>query len=191
MKMKIGGRELELVEGDITDLSVDAIVNAANSSLWLGGGVAGAISRRGGPTIQTECNRIGGTFVGGAVITGAGNLPAKHVIHAVGPRWGEGNEAEKLLNAIVNSLKLADKHKLRSIAFPSISTGIFRFPLEPAARIMLGSAAKYLEGATGIERVIFCLYGQHAFDVFAQILKEKGDRVQGAGHVPCPLNPAP
>jgi O-acetyl-ADP-ribose deacetylase len=166
----MGESALELMQGDITTLAVDAIVNAANDALIMGGGVAGAIRRRGGPAIQEECDRIGGTSVGGAVITTGGNLPARHVIHAVGPRWGEGDEENKLRNAIRNSLALADKHRLTSIAFPAISTGIFGFPLEPAARIMLNTALEYPRGDTGLDRVIFCLFGPHDFDVFESVL---------------------
>ena len=106
MKVNIENKVVELLQGDITEMTTDAIVNAANARLVLGGGVAGAIRSKGGPTIQAECKKIGGTFVGGAVITGAGDLMAKHVIHAVGPRMGEGNEDEKLRNATLNALKL-------------------------------------------------------------------------------------
>ncbi|MGB7582037.1 MAG: macro domain-containing protein, partial [Sedimentisphaerales bacterium] len=124
MKADIANTVLELIDGDITEMDTDAIVNAADAQLILGGGVAGAIRRKGGPTIQQECNKIGGTFVGGAVITTGGKLRAKYVIHAVGPRMREGDEDNKLKNATLNSLKLADKHNLRSIAFPAISAGI-------------------------------------------------------------------
>ena len=130
MDVQIGDRTLELVEGDITEMETDAIVNAANDRLVLGGGVAGAIRRKGGPQIQAECDRIGGTFVGGAVLTTGGRLKARYVIHAVGPRMGEGNEDEKLRNATLNSLKLADEHGLKSLAFPAISAGIFGFPIQ-------------------------------------------------------------
>src|SRR5512134_1487909 len=160
MGMKIAGRTLELIEGDITEMDTDAIVNAANARLVLGGGVAGAIRRKGGPQIQEECDRIGGAFVGGAVITTGGKLKARHVIHAVGPRMGEGNEDEKLRNATLNSLRVADENHLKSIAFPAISTGIFGFPIQRCAEIMLATAIDYLRGKTGLERVVFCLYGQ-------------------------------
>ena len=170
MKKRIKNSVVELVQGDITELEVDAIVNAANAALKLGGGVAGAIARKGGPRIQEECDRIGGTFVGGAVITTAGNLKAKHVIHAVGPRYGEGNEDEKLKNATLNSLKLADAHRLKSIAFPAISTGIFGFPLDRCAKIMISNAVNYLEGKTGIERVIFCLFDAKSYHTFEKEL---------------------
>ena len=170
MKKKIRDSVMELVQGDITELEADAIVNAANAALKLGGGVAGAIARKGGPGIQEECDRIGGTFVGDAVITTAGNLKAKHVIHAVGPRYGEGNEDEKLRNATRNSLKLADEHKLKSIAFPAISTGIFGFPLDRCAKIMISTTKSYLEGETGIKRVNFCLFDARSYQAFQKEL---------------------
>jgi len=170
MEKKIKDSIIELVQGDITELEADAIVNAANAALKLGGGVAGAIARKGGPKIQEECDRIGGTFVGGAVITTAGNLKAKHVIHAVGPRYGEGEEDEKLRNATLNSLKLADEHKLESIAFPAISTGILGFPLDRCAKIMISTAKSYLEGETGIKKVIFCLFDARSYQAFEKEL---------------------
>jgi O-acetyl-ADP-ribose deacetylase (regulator of RNase III) len=180
MKVNIKNRILELVEGDITEMQTDAIVNAANAQLILGGGVAGAIRKKGGPEIQEECNKIGGTFVGGAVITTGGNLKAKYVIHAVGPRMGEGNEDEKLKNATLNSLKLADKNKLKSISFPAISTGIFGFPIQRCAEIMLkttiaylkGSPAVCLAGQTGLEKVVFCLFGKDSYQIFADQLTQ-------------------
>ncbi len=171
MEVNIAGRTLELTQGDITEMDTDAIVNAANAQLVLGGGVAGAIRRKGGPRIQEECDRIGGTFVGGAVITTGGKLKARHVIHAVGPRMGEGDEDEKLRNATVNSLKLADEHRLKSIAFPALSTGIFGFPIQRCAEIMLTTTVEYLRRDTGLERVVFCLFGQDSFEVFAGQLR--------------------
>lgn len=171
MKMKIGNGEIELMPGDLTDLDVDAIVNAANEHLALGGGVAGAIRRRGGPRIQEECDKIGGAFVGGAAITTGGNLKARHVIHAVGPRWGEGDEHNKLRNAVANSLSLAEKHNLNSIAFPAISTGIFGFPKEPAAGIMLRAAIEHLKKSAKPQLVIFCLFGQGDYAIFERALK--------------------
>lgn len=171
MEVSIAGRTLQLVQGDITEMETEAIVNAANAQLVLGGGVAGAIRRKGGPRIQEECNRIGGTFVGGAVITTGGRLKAGHVIHAVGPRMGEGDEDEKLRSATLNSLKRADEHRLKSIAFPAISTGIFGFPLQRCAEIMLTTTVEYLGGDTGLERVVFCLFGRDSFDVFAEQLR--------------------
>jgi len=170
MRKKIKNSTIELVQSDITELEADAIVNAANAALKLGGGVAGAIARKGGPRIQEECDRIGGTFVGGAVITTAGDLKAKHVIHAVGPRYGEGEEDEKLRNATLNSLKLADEHKLKSIAFPAISTGIFGFPLDRCAKIMVSITKSYLEGETEIEKVIFGLFDAKSYQAFEKEL---------------------
>jgi O-acetyl-ADP-ribose deacetylase (regulator of RNase III) len=173
MKVNINKSILELREGDITEMQTDAIVNAANDRLVLGGGVAGAIRKKGGPQIQAECNKIGGTFVGGAVITTAGNLKAKHVIHAVGPRMGEGNENEKLKNATLNSLKLADENNLKSISFPAISAGIFGFPIERCAEIMLKTTIEYLNGKTNLENVTFCLYGKESYQVFEKQLKQE------------------
>jgi len=169
----INNRTLALVKGDITEMDTDAIVNAANAQLILGGGVAGAIRRKGGPTIQEECNEIGGTYVGGAVITTGGELKARHVIHAVGPRMGEGNEDNKLKNATHNSLKVADENNLKSITFPAISTGIFGYPLDRCAEIMLSETINYLKGETGLEKVVFCLFDQKAFDMFQKTLEKK------------------
>ncbi len=173
MKVNIENRILELLDGDITEMQTDAIVNAANARLILGGGVAGAIKRKGGHQIQQECNKIGRTYVGGAVITTAGNLKAKHVIHAVGPRMGEGNENQKLKNATLSSLKVADENNLKSISFPAISAGIFGFPIESCAEIMLKTTIDYLKGQTGLEKVVFCLFGRDSYQVFAKQLKQE------------------
>ena len=173
MKVNVGNSTLELVEGDITEMQTEAIVNAANARLILGGGVAGAIRRKGGPKIQEECNKIGGTFVGGAVKTTGGNLKAKYVIHAVGPRMGEGKEDEKLKNATLNSLKLADEETIKSISLPAISTGVFGFPIQRCAEIMLQTTIEYLKGQTGVEKVIFCLFGRDSYEVFANQLKQE------------------
>lgn len=170
MKVQINKCVLEILEADITEMQTDAIVNAANAQLILGGGVAGAIKRKGGPEIQQECNKIGGTFVGGAVITNAGNLKAKYVIHAVGPRMGEGNEDDKLKNATLNSLILADEKNLKSISFPAISTGIFGFPITRCAEIMLKTTIDYLNNGTGIEKIVFCLFSMDDYDVFVNQL---------------------
>ena len=133
--------------------------------------MAGTIRIKGGPSIQEECNRVGGTVVGGAVITGAGNLKARHVIHAVGPRLGEGNENRKLQQATFNSLKRASENGLRSIAFPAISTGIFGFPKDKCALIMLSTARDYLENEeTTLEEVIFCLWSKEDLEVFVETL---------------------
>ena len=171
MKVKINKTILELTQGDITDLDTDAVVNAANTALQLGGGVAGAIRRKGGPKIQEECNKIGGTHVGGAVITTGGNLKAKYVIHAVGPRHGEEHEDAKLKDATLNSLILADKNNLKGIAFPAISTGIFGFPKDRCATIMLSTTIAYLEGFTKLEKMVYCLYDQNTFEIFKSTLQ--------------------
>jgi O-acetyl-ADP-ribose deacetylase (regulator of RNase III) len=173
MLVRVNKTGLELIDGDLTEQSTDAIVNAANTSLILGGGVAGAIRTKGGPRIQEECNKIGGTFVGGAVITTGGNLKAKYVIHAVGPRMGEGQEDTKLKSATLNSLKLADQYKLKSIAFPAISTGIFGYPIDRCATIMLSTAIEYLRGKTSLERVVLCLWGKEAYSIFEKELQRQ------------------
>jgi O-acetyl-ADP-ribose deacetylase (regulator of RNase III) len=172
-EVMINGRTLRLVESDITDLDTDAIVNAANSYLQLGSGVAGAIRRKGGPTIQHECDQIGRCPVGGAVITGGGNLTARHVIHAVGPLGSDPNADDLLRSATRASLQIAEQNGLRSIAFPAISTGVFDFPIDRCAQIMLSSAIQHLSGKTGLELVVLCLYGQQAYDTFAAELRRQ------------------
>ncbi len=171
LSIPLEGTQLELAEGDITDLEVEAIVNAANEQLQLGSGVAGAIREKGGPSIQDECNRIGGTPVGTAVITGGGNLQARHVIHAVGPQMGEGDEDRKLQSAIRASLALADRHGLKSIAMPAISTGVFGFPVNRCARILLTEVYRYLQGGTKLERVVVALWGDDNFEIFKRELR--------------------
>jgi O-acetyl-ADP-ribose deacetylase (regulator of RNase III) len=171
MNVKINNTVLELIQGDLTKQTTDGIVNAANAALQMGGGVAGAIRRRGGSKIQEECNRIGGTHVGRAVITTGGNLAAKYVIHAVGPIFGEDHEDAKLKDATLNSLILADKHNLRSIAFPAISTGIFGFPKDRCATIMLSTTIAYLECPTGLEKVVYCLYDKKTLNLFEHTLQ--------------------
>lgn len=178
MKALAGEAEIVLVEGDITEMDTDAIVNAANDRLILGAGVAGAIRTKGGPTIQAECDEIGGTFVGGAVVTGAGNLKARYVIHAVGPRMGEGNEDEKLTNAVKNSLLRADEYGMKSITFPAISTGIFGFPIDRAAVIMINTVKEHLSSPGPLEKVSFCLFGRESFDVFANVFEEIFETVE-------------
>jgi O-acetyl-ADP-ribose deacetylase (regulator of RNase III) len=174
MKTKrIGRSTMEIQQGDITALAVDAIVNAANRYLAHGGGVALAILRNGGAQIQAQSAahvaRHGPLDTGAAAITTGGNLPARHVIHAVGPVWKEHppDEADRLLrDAIRNSLALADRHNFKSIAFPAISTGIYGFPVERAAPLMLQEAANHLAGNTKIERVIFCLFDDNTCRAF-------------------------
>jgi O-acetyl-ADP-ribose deacetylase (regulator of RNase III) len=161
-----------LLEGDITEADTEAIVNAANEALVLGGGVAGAIRTKGGPAIQAECNTISPTCVGAAVKTTAGNLKAKYVIHAVGPRMGEGKEDVKLKSATLNSLVLADRDGIKTLTFPAISTGIFGFPMDRCAEIMLQTTIDYLKGETNLERVAFCLYGLGSYKIFAECLNQ-------------------
>ncbi|MCF8885206.1 MAG: macro domain-containing protein [Aigarchaeota archaeon] len=172
--LKIGETVIELIKGDITDLEVDVIVNAANSSLKMGGGVAGAILRKGGRVIQEECDKIGYCPVGGAVITSAGNLKARYVIHAVGPRMGEGDEDRKLRSATLSALELADKHRVESIAFPAISTGIFGYPKDKCAEVMLTAIIDYLKSKkTGLKKIILCLYDDETYRIFEETLKRK------------------
>lgn len=166
LAIQMNGTRLELVEADITEMEVEAIVNPANAELKLGGGVAGAIRDKGGPSIQEECDRIGGTPVGTAVITGAGELPMKHVIHAVGPKMGEGDEDRKLSSAVRSSLALADRHGLKSVALPAISTGNFGFPLARCARLTLTEIHRYLQGGTKLEEVVVCLFDEEAYNSF-------------------------
>ena len=173
MKWTINGKQLVLVQGDITEMDTDAIVNAANKDLILGAGVAGAIRTKGGPTIQEECNRIGGAPVGGAAITTGGDLKAKYVIHAVGPRMGEGDEDRKLADATRNSMNRANEKGLASITFPAISTGIFGFPKDRCARIMLTTVAKTLRGEdTSLKEVVFCLWGEETLEIFKNTAAE-------------------
>jgi O-acetyl-ADP-ribose deacetylase (regulator of RNase III) len=171
----IDGKKLKLVEGNIVVLNVNAIVNAANKSLILGGGVAGAIRNFGGPSIQEECNEIGPIDVGEAVITGAGNLKADYVIHTAGPVYGEGDEDAKLASATLNSLKLAKKKNIKSIAFPAISTGIFHFPIKRCAEIMIKVAMDFLRDNEIPQEIILCLYGERAYSIFQKTF----DRLSG------------
>ena len=174
MEVKIGKAVLSLVIGDITEESTDAIVNAANERLAGGAGVDGAIHRAGGPAIMAECRKLGGCPTGQAVITTGGNLKAKHVIHTVGPiyRGGARNEAALLRSAHIESLKLASAKGLKSIAFPAISTGVYGYPLEEAARIALQAAIDYLNEHSDIEIVRFVLFDRRAYEVFSAELKE-------------------
>ena len=164
MQIKISQAVLTLVQGDITKEQVDTIVNAANEQLMGGGGVDGAIHRAGGPAIMAECNEIrakqGGCPTGSAVITTGGNLPAKHVIHTVGPIWRGGNAGEPRLLASCyrESLGLALEHSIKTVAFPSISTGIYGYPIDKAATVALNAVKEFLEGHDEIEEVRFVLF---------------------------------
>lgn len=167
---------LELILGDITTVQVDAIVNAANTSLLGGSGVDGAIHKAGGPSILEECvkirNRQGGCKVGQAVITSAGKLPAKFVIHAVGPVWngGKNGEEELLASAYLNSLKLAEENGARTVAFPNISTGIYKFPKDKAAEIAVKTAGDFLAGTDKIDRVVFVCFDKENYGIYEALL---------------------
>ena len=169
---------IEVLMGDITKVEVDAIVNAANSSLMGGGGVDGAIHRAGGPAILAECKKIvdrqGRCKTGEAVITTAGNLPAKYVIHTVGPVWngGSNNERAKLEDCYFNSLKLAVENGCKTIAFPNISTGVYRFPKEEAARIAVESILNFLSNNTTIEMVLLVCFDEENYEY---VIKALGD----------------
>jgi len=168
----IDGRRLELVQGDITRQEVEAIVNAANPSLLGGGGVDGAIHRAGGPEILAECRQLGGCPPGEARITTAGRLKARYVIHAVGPVYydGKSGEPETLASAYRRSLELASEHGLRSVAFPSISTGAYGYPVEQAAPIALRTVVDYMRTHPEIELVRFVLYDTPTFEVYRRVL---------------------
>jgi len=169
--------KIELVKGDITEVEIDAIVNAANTSLLGGGGVDGAIHRKGGKQILDECveirNRQGGCNVGEAVITNAGNLKVKKVIHTVGPRWngGKSGEGDKLRNCYVNSLKIAEENGLQSIAFPNISTGIYDYPKQEAAEIAIDAVKEY-DGKL-VERVVFVCFDVENYEIYKSMLGKK------------------
>lgn len=164
---KIENKTLRLVQGDLTERDVDAIVNAANSHLQHGGGVAGAIVRKGGQIIQDESDKIGFTPVGTAVITSAGKLPAKFVIHTVGPRMGEGDEDNKLKSAVMSTLQLATSKGLKSVSMPAISSGIFGFPKDRCAKILVNESANFLKTRkTSLDIVEFCVYDDNTMEHF-------------------------
>ena len=164
--------KIEIIKGDITRLAVDANVNAANNSLLGGGGVDGAIHRAAGPGLLEECKTLMGCGTGEAKVTSAYNLPCKFVIHTVGPVWkgGQQNEAELLANAYKSSLRIAANMKLTSIAFPNISTGVYGFPKEKAARIAISEVRAHLETNTSIEKVIFCIFDDENLEIYRQEL---------------------
>ncbi len=168
-------QRIELIQGDITKLQVDAIVNAANRSLLGGGGVDGAIHRAAGPELLAETRTLGGCPTGEARITKGYRLPAKFVIHTVGPVWhgGRRNEDALLASCYRNSLKLAVENQIRTIAFPAISTGAYRFPLERAARIAIEEVIRFLEQNDAIEKVIFVCYTHRCYDTYRRLINER------------------
>lgn len=174
--------KLQAVRADITGLAVDAIVNAANSTLLGGGGVDGAIHRAAGPELIAECRKLGGCKTGDAKITRGYNLPARHVIHAVGPVWrgGTADEDRLLASAYASSFALARAHKLRSLAYPAISTGVYGFPPERAARIAVGEVAKLLAEAPEMERVVFACFGRSSREHHERACEALGIPLAGA-----------
>lgn len=171
-------KDIQVVKGDITKIMADAIVNAANSTLLGGGGVDGAIHRAGGKAILAECKEIvarqGKCPTGEAVITTGGNLPAKYVIHTVGPVWngGKNHEVEKLASCYSNSLKLAEEKQLAVVAFPNISTGVYRFPKEKAAEIAVKTVKEFLSKSTEVVQVIFVCYDEESFHLTQKQLQQ-------------------
>jgi O-acetyl-ADP-ribose deacetylase (regulator of RNase III) len=167
---------IQLVKGDITKIQVDAIVNAANTSLLGGGGVDGAIHKAGGKAILEECQKIrakqGGCKVGEAVITTGGNLPAKYVIHTVGPVWQGGNNEENrlLASAYISCLKIAVENKVRSLAFPNISTGIYGFPKDKAAKIAVSTVKSVLQSTDQVEIVVFVCFDEESYNLYRDLL---------------------
>jgi O-acetyl-ADP-ribose deacetylase (regulator of RNase III) len=176
--MKSVQSKIELIRGDITKLKTDAIVNAANSSLMGGGGVDGAIHRAGGPAIVEECKMIvarqGGCPTGEAVITTGGNLPAKFVIHTVGPVWngGKRNEADKLADCYKNSLSLAVRNSLRTIAFPNISTGVYGYPKKEAAEVAVFTVTDFLSSDSFLAKIFFVCFDEENFILYQSLLRK-------------------
>ena len=174
---QLGSAQLEVIVADITTLSVDAIVNAANTSLLGGGGVDGAIHRAAGPELLAECRTLDGCATGDAKITRGYRLPARHVIHAVGPVWrgGSQDEDEALASCYARAIELCQTHRLASVAFPAISTGVYRFPADRAARIAVATTIEALVQAPSLRVVIFCCFSNESARLHAQSLAEFGD----------------
>jgi len=173
MDVAVNHTVLTALQGDITHVRADAIVNAANSSLLGGGGVDGAIHRAGGPAILEECRALGGCPTGEARITTAGRLPAQYVIHAVGPVWrgGAAGEADQLRGAYTYALRLAEEYGVTSIAFPAIATGIYRYPLAAAAALAVDTVAQHVRHTTSLRRVLFVLYSADALAAYEEELR--------------------
>lgn len=165
---------IKIVQGDITELEVDAIVNAANNRLFLGSGVAGAVRTKGGPSIQQECDRHGPIEVGEAALTGAGNLKAKWVIHAASMGFGVATTAESLRSSTIASLKIARDKRVSSVAFPALGTGVAGFPIDKCAEIMIRETEKFIKENEYPKEAVFCLFDGGAYEVFVKILKNIG-----------------
>jgi O-acetyl-ADP-ribose deacetylase (regulator of RNase III) len=168
--------KIEVYRGDITQLELDALVNAANNRLWMGGGVAGALKRAGGREIEAEAVKKGPIPIGEAAVTGAGKLKARYIIHAAVMGQDLQTDAEKIRQATRNSLLRGDELNIKSIAFPALGTGVGGFPLDECARIMLGQVLEYSAGKTGLERVVFALYDQTAYEAFKRELEAQSGR---------------
>ena len=171
-KKKALTAKIVIQQGDLTDMDADAIVNAANNDLILGGGVAGAIRRKGGDEIQRQCTEIGTIPVGYAAITGGGELKARHVIHAASMQLGGGTTANALRQSIAHSLRLAEEHGVKTIAFPAVGTGVAGFPMKECAEVMLGETARHLSGETKLETVFFVLFDEGACETFRRAWKK-------------------
>src|SRR5229473_2111368 len=170
------GEKIVLMQGDLTEMNVDAIVNAANNDLQLGGGVAGAIRRKGGEAIQRECDEVGSIPVGGAAITSGGRLKARYVIHAASMQLGGRTTGRALRASTAHSLRIAAEKGLKTIAFPAIGTGIGGFPLSECAAIMLHEAAEHLKRSTSLEKIYFVLFDKTSLSAFEKALREMEER---------------
>jgi O-acetyl-ADP-ribose deacetylase (regulator of RNase III) len=177
--MKLADK-VELLQGDLTEMDADAIVNAANNDLQLGGGVAGAIRRKGGDAIQKECNEIGSVPIGTAVLTTGGKLKARHVIHAASMELGGRTSAIALRGSTAHALRIANQHKLKTIAFPAVGTGIAGFPMRECAEIMLHEVAEHFKQPTSLQKVYFVLFDRPSLDVFQKVWSEMKSLSKGA-----------
>lgn len=174
--MTEAANKIVLLQGDLTEVDADAIVNAANNDLQLGGGVAGAIRQKGGEEIQRECDAIGSIPVGDAAITSGGRLKARHVIHAASMQRGGATTERALRSSTAHALRIAAQNNLKTIAFPAVGTGIAGFPMRECAEIMLAEAQKHLQGATSLEQIQFVLFDRRSLEVFERVWKETKKR---------------